>query len=35
MAKGVLPHGDFRNWADIEAWAIEIAAAVASPAVPV
>ena len=35
MAKGVLPHGDFRNWADIEAWAIEIAAAVSSPAVPV
>ena len=26
MAKGVLPHGDFRNWRDIEAWALEIAA---------
>jgi menaquinone-dependent protoporphyrinogen oxidase len=35
MAKGVLPHGDFRNWPDIEAWAKEIAAAMASPTVPV
>ena len=35
MAKGVLPHGDFRNWPDIEAWACEIAAAMASPPVPV
>jgi len=35
MAKGVLPHGDFRNWPDIEAWALEIAATMASPAVPV
>ena len=35
MAKGVLPHGDFRNWPDIDAWACEIAAAMASPAVPV
>ena len=35
FAKGVLPHGDFRNWPDIEAWALEIAAEVASPAVPV
>jgi menaquinone-dependent protoporphyrinogen oxidase len=34
MAKGVLPHGDFRNWPDIEAWALEIAAAMTSPAVP-
>ena len=33
MAKGVLPHGDFRNWPDIEAWACEIAATMASPAV--
>ena len=35
MAKGVLPHGDFRNWPDIDAWATEIAATMASPAVPV
>ena len=35
MAKGVLPHGDFRNWPDIDAWAAEIAAAMVSPAVPV
>jgi menaquinone-dependent protoporphyrinogen oxidase len=35
IAKGVLPHGDFRNWPDIEAWACEIAAAMASPTVPV
>ena len=35
MAKGVLPHGDFRNWPDIEAWASEIAVAMASPALPV
>jgi menaquinone-dependent protoporphyrinogen oxidase len=35
MAKGVLPHGDFRNWPDIEAWASEIAAAMASSAVSV
>jgi menaquinone-dependent protoporphyrinogen oxidase len=35
MAKGVLPRGDFRNWPDIEAWAREIAAAMASRAVPV
>jgi menaquinone-dependent protoporphyrinogen oxidase len=34
ISKGVLPHGDFRNWPDIEAWACEIAATVASPAVP-
>ena len=26
MAKGVLPHGDFRDWPAIEAWAREIAA---------
>jgi menaquinone-dependent protoporphyrinogen oxidase len=35
MAKGVLPHGDFRNWPDIEAWALEIAGEAVSPAVPV
>ena len=35
MAKGVLPHGDFRNWPDIDAWALEIAEVMASPAVPV
>jgi menaquinone-dependent protoporphyrinogen oxidase len=35
ISKGVLPHGDFRNWPDIEAWACEIAAAMASPVVPV
>ena len=35
MAKGVLPHGDFRNWPDIEAWASEIAAAMASATVAV
>jgi len=35
MAKNVLPHGDFRNWPDIDAWAGEIATAVGSPAVPV
>ena len=35
MAKGVLPHGDFRNWPDIDAWATEIAATMAPPAVPV
>ena len=35
MAKGVLPHGDFRNWPDIEAWALEIAAAMASRAIAV
>ena len=33
MAKGVLPHGDFRNWPDIEAWALEIAATMTSPPV--
>lgn len=33
-SKGVLPHGDFRNWPDIEAWALEIAASISSPAVP-
>ena len=35
MAKGVLPHGDFRNWPDIDAWATEIAVTMAPPAVPV
>ena len=35
FAKGVLPHGDFRNWSDIEAWALEIAAEAESPTVPV
>jgi menaquinone-dependent protoporphyrinogen oxidase len=35
ISKGVLPHGDFRNWPDIEAWALEIAATMAPPAVPV
>jgi menaquinone-dependent protoporphyrinogen oxidase len=34
-SKGMLPHGDFRNWPDIEAWALEIAATMASPAAPV
>lgn len=35
MAKGVLPHGDYRNWPDIDAWATEIAATMTSSAVPV
>jgi menaquinone-dependent protoporphyrinogen oxidase len=35
ISKGVLPHGDFRNWPDIDAWASEIAAEIATPAVPV
>ena len=35
LSKGVLPHGDFRNWPDIEAWALEIAATMALPPVPV
>ena len=34
-AKGILPHGDFRSWPDIEAWACEIAEVMASPTVPV
>jgi menaquinone-dependent protoporphyrinogen oxidase len=33
-AKGVLPPGDFRDWDAIEAWAREIAASLATPAVP-
>jgi len=35
ISKGVLPHGDFRNWPDIDAWASEIAAEIAAPAAPV
>ena len=31
VAKRALPAGDFRNWDDIEAWAREIAASLASP----
>jgi menaquinone-dependent protoporphyrinogen oxidase len=34
-SKGLLPAGDFRDWDAIEAWAREIASALASPAVPV
>jgi menaquinone-dependent protoporphyrinogen oxidase len=30
-AKKILPPGDFRNWPEIEAWAHEIAAALATP----
>ncbi len=33
-AKGILPHGDFRDWPAIEAWAHEIASALTSVAVP-
>jgi menaquinone-dependent protoporphyrinogen oxidase len=33
-AKGLLPPGDFRNWADIEAWAREIAESLAEPVAP-
>jgi menaquinone-dependent protoporphyrinogen oxidase len=29
ISKGILPHGDFRDWDHVEAWAREIAAALA------
>jgi menaquinone-dependent protoporphyrinogen oxidase len=33
ISKGVLPHGDFRDWDHVEAWAREIAAALTPAAV--
>jgi menaquinone-dependent protoporphyrinogen oxidase len=34
-AKGILPEGDFREWDEIEAWARQIAAALAAQLAPV
>lgn len=34
-SKGILPAGDFRDWRAIEAWAHEIAATLATQAIPV
>ena len=34
ISKGILPHGDFRDWDEIENWADEVAAKVAPTPVP-